>query len=171
MSYDAALVGSDFGRGTAYRAELPFHRLNVPAGRMSAFPDRADDFVDWLAENGIADNPLLFASRGDYGLYLRDRLAGLLRNREQRARVDFVRAKASACRPDGTGGFSFTLDNGEQLRAQNVVLCLGVGAASLPVQTSQGKKRGHNVSSATAGSRDGCPKSKPGIVSAFWGRA
>lgn len=132
-----AIVGDelDFGRGTAYRAELPFHRLNVPAGRMSAFPDRADDFVDWLAENGIADNPLLFASRGDYGLYPRDRLAGLLRNREQRARVDFVRAKASACRPDGTGGFSSTLDNGAQLRAQNVVLCLGVGAASLPVQT------------------------------------
>ena len=43
MSYGAALVGSDFGRGTAYRAELPFHRLNVLAGRMSAFPDRADD--------------------------------------------------------------------------------------------------------------------------------
>ncbi|MGV2052888.1 FAD/NAD(P)-binding protein [Agrobacterium sp. 22-209-1] len=95
-----------------------------------------------MAENGIADNPLLFALRGDYGLYLRDRLAGLLRNREQRARVDFVAAKASACRPDGTGGFSFTLENGEQLHAQNVVLCLGVGAASLPVQTVAREEEG-----------------------------
>ncbi|NTE36714.1 FAD/NAD(P)-binding protein [Agrobacterium tumefaciens] len=139
-----AIVGdeSDFGRGTAYRTELPYHRLNVPAGRMSVFPDRPDDFVDWLAENGIADNPLLFASRGDYGLYLRDRLAGLLRSREQRARVDFVRARASACRPDGAGGFSFALENGEQLRAQNVVLCLGVGAASLPVQTVAREEEG-----------------------------
>lgn len=132
-----AIVGdeSDFGRGTAYRTELPYHRLNVPAGRMSVFPDRADDFLDWLRENGIGDDPLLFASRGDYGLYLRDRLASLLRSREQRARVDFIRAKASACLPDDESGFAFTLENGERLHAQNVVLCLGVGAASLPVQT------------------------------------
>ncbi|MDH7809863.1 MULTISPECIES: FAD/NAD(P)-binding protein [unclassified Rhizobium] len=132
-----AIVGdeSDFGRGTAYRTELPYHRLNVPAGRMSVFPDRPDDFLDWLTENGLGNDPLAFASRGDYGLYLRDRLASLLRSRDQRARVDFIRAKASACRPDGDGGFSFALENGEKLRAQNVVLCLGVGAASLPVQT------------------------------------
>ncbi|MCZ7468543.1 FAD/NAD(P)-binding domain-containing protein [Agrobacterium sp. O3.4] len=163
MSYDVALVGSgfaaictaahllsslpakasivivgdesDFGRGTAYRTELPYHRLNVPAGRMSVFPDRPNDFVDWLKESGIGDDPLLFASRGDYGLYLRDRLATLLRSREQRARVDFIRAKASTCRPADAGGFTFVLENGETMRAQNVVLCVGVGAASLPVQT------------------------------------
>ncbi|CUX54347.1 MULTISPECIES: FAD/NAD(P)-binding protein [Agrobacterium] len=132
-----AIVGdeSDFGRGTAYRTELPYHRLNVPAGRMSVFPDRPNDFVDWLTENGITTDPLAFASRGDYGLYLRDRLANLLRSREQRARVDFIRAKASACRPDGAGGFSFVLENDEKLHAKNVILCLGVGSASLPVQT------------------------------------
>ncbi len=132
-----AIVGdeSDFGRGTAYRTELPYHRLNVPAGRMSVFPDRPNDFVDWLGENGITTDPLAFASRGDYGLYLRDRLANLLRRREQRARVDFIRAKASACRPDGAGGFSFVLENDDQLHAKNVILCLGVGSASLPVQT------------------------------------
>ncbi|MCZ7488724.1 FAD/NAD(P)-binding protein [Rhizobium rhizogenes] len=163
MSYDVALVGSgfaaictaahllsslpakasivivgdesDFGRGTAYRTELPYHRLNVPAGRMTVFPDRPNDFVDWLKESGIGDDPLLFASRGDYGLYLRDRLATLLRSREQRARVDFIRAKASTCRPTDAGGFTFVLENGETMRAQNVVLCVGVGAASLPVQT------------------------------------
>lgn len=132
-----AIVGddSDFGRGTAYRTELPYHRLNVPAGRMSVFPDRPNDFLDWLTGNGLGDDPLLFASRGDYGLYLRDRLAALLRSRDQRARVDFIRAKASGCRPDSDGGYSFVLENGEMLLAQNVVLCLGVGAASLPVQT------------------------------------
>lgn len=139
-----AIVGdeSDFGRGTAYRTELPYHRLNVPAGRMSVFPDRPDDFLEWLSENGIGQDPLLFASRGDYGLYLRDRLASLLRSRDQRARVDFIRAKASACRPDRDGGFSFSLENGETLRAQNVVLCLGVGSAGLPVQTVAKEEEG-----------------------------
>lgn len=139
-----AIVGdeSDFGRGTAYRTELPYHRLNVPAGRMSVFPDRPDDFVEWLAQNGLGNDPLLFASRGDYGLYLRDRLPSLLRSREQRARVDFIRAKASACRPESQGGFTFTLENGETLQARNVVLCLGVGAASLPVQTAAKREEG-----------------------------
>ncbi len=139
-----AIVGdeSDFGRGTAYRTELPYHRLNVPAGRMSVFPDRPNDFVEWLAQNGLGNDPLLFASRGDYGLYLRDRLASLLRSREQRARVDFIRAKASACRPESQGGFTFTLENGERLQARNVVLCLGVGAASLPLQTAAKREEG-----------------------------
>ncbi|QKJ93398.1 FAD/NAD(P)-binding protein [Agrobacterium pusense] len=139
-----AIVGdeSDFGRGTAYRTELPYHRLNVPAGRMSVFPDRPDDFVEWLAQNGLGTDPFLFASRGDYGLYLRDRLASLLRSREQRARVDFIRAKASACRPGPQGDFTFTLENGETLQARNVVLCLGVGAASLPVQTAAKREEG-----------------------------
>ena len=136
-----AIVGddTDFGRGTAYRTELPFHRLNVPAGRMSLFPERPDDFLNWLAEKGIGNDPLAFASRGDYGLYLRDRLASLLRGRDQRVRVDFVRAKASACRPDGADSFLFRLENGETMTAKNVILCLGLGAASLPVETSNGR--------------------------------
>ncbi|MDS7594551.1 FAD/NAD(P)-binding protein [Agrobacterium tumefaciens] len=131
-----AIVGddADFGRGTAYRTELPFHRLNVPAGRMSLFPDRPDDFLEWLREKDIANDPLLFASRGDYGLYLRDRLASLLRSRDQRVRVDFIRAKASSCRPAADDAFSFQLDNGERMEARNVVMCLGLGSASLPVE-------------------------------------
>ncbi len=80
-SSSVAVVGDDpgFGRGTAYRTELYLHRLNVPAGRMSLFADRPEAFVDWLAEHkrplGAGD----FASRRDYGLYIRDSLAGLLR--------------------------------------------------------------------------------------------
>ncbi|CVI63486.1 hypothetical protein AGR9A_Lc40436 [Agrobacterium salinitolerans str. Hayward 0363] len=48
--------------------------------------------------------------------------------------MDFVRAKGWVSRADRRGGFLSTLENGEQLRALNVVLCLGVGATSLPVQ-------------------------------------
>lgn len=51
-----AVVGDDpgFGRGTAYRTEFYLHRLNVPAARMSVFPDRSEDFVDWLRKQGRA---------------------------------------------------------------------------------------------------------------------
>jgi len=56
-----AVIGDDpgFGRGTAYRSELYLHRLNVPAGRMSLFPDRPDGFVEWLAERSRGNS--LFA--------------------------------------------------------------------------------------------------------------
>lgn len=129
-----AVIGDDpgFGRGTAYRTEFYVHRLNVPAGRMSVFPDRPDDFVEWLAGKGRDLSNDDFASRGDYGLYLRDRLAALLRSRPNCAKVDFVKAKATGCvRSDGDS-VVFHLDNDERIVARNVALCLGVGNAQLP---------------------------------------
>ncbi len=130
-----AVVGDDpgFGRGTAYRTEFYLHRLNVPAGRMSVFPDEPDDFVAWLsAENRLVEAHD-FASRGDYGRYLRDRLAALLRDRPNRASVDFIKAKAKACVECTTSGVIFHLDNRTEMTARNVVLCLGVGNAELPL--------------------------------------
>ncbi|CVI63487.1 hypothetical protein AGR9A_Lc40437 [Agrobacterium salinitolerans str. Hayward 0363] len=49
---------------------------------MSVVPDKPDDFVNWLVERGMADNPLLFALCGDDDRYLRYMLAGLLRIEE-----------------------------------------------------------------------------------------
>jgi uncharacterized NAD(P)/FAD-binding protein YdhS len=134
-SASVAIIGDDpgFGRGTAYRTEFHLHRLNVPAGRMSVFPDQPDDFVEWLRRDGREVAASDFASRGDYGLYLRDTLASLLRSRDQRARVDFIKAKALACLDCETTGVVFHLDNGAELRAAKVVLCLGVGSANLPL--------------------------------------
>lgn len=134
-SASIAVVGDDpgFGRGTAYRTEFYLHRLNVPAARMSVFPDLPDDFVEWLRRQGKAAFPEDFASRGDYGLYLRDTLASLLRPRERRAHVDFIRAKATACVQCEQDGIVFHLDNRSELRARTVILALGVGNADLPL--------------------------------------
>lgn len=130
-----AVVGDDpgFGRGTAYRSEFYLHRLNVPAARMSLFPDEPDDFVDWLKEKGRNPEGAYFASRGDYGLYLRDRLAVILRRRDDRPVVDFIKAKATACMMPGDTTVEFHLDNGSVLEAKNVALCLGVGNADMPI--------------------------------------
>lgn len=130
-----AVVGDDpgFGRGTAYRTEFYLHRLNVPAGRMSVFPDRPNDFIEWLHRQDRAISADEFASRGDYGLYLRDTLAALLRDRDGRARVDFIKAKATGCVERFPVGMVFQLDNAAELIARKVVLCLGVGNAGLPV--------------------------------------
>jgi uncharacterized NAD(P)/FAD-binding protein YdhS len=137
-SASIAVVGDDpgFGRGTAYRTELHVHRLNVPAGRMSIFADQPDDFVNWLRHQRPGVPPDDFASRDDFGRYLRDRLASLLRNRDNRPTLHFIKAKATACDQCMPGKVVFQLDNGSKLEAANVVLCLGVGNADLPVDLS-----------------------------------
>ncbi len=138
-----AVVGDDvgFGRGTAYRTEFHLHRLNVPAARMSVFCDEPDDFREWLAIHGRTADAQVFASRGDYGLYLRDRFAALLRERRQGIRVDFIKAKASRCVRQTNGAHSFHLTTGQLLDARSVVLCLGLGNADLPVTASQTSDR------------------------------
>lgn len=60
-------------RGIAYASNEPFHLLNVPAGKISAFPDQPDDFLRWLA---MRKNPATahsaFLPRRVYGDYLSD---------------------------------------------------------------------------------------------------
>jgi uncharacterized NAD(P)/FAD-binding protein YdhS len=131
-----AVVGDDpaFGRGTAYRTEFHLHRLNVPAGRMSLFPEEPDHFLAWLDRQGRGISRDEFASRGDYGLYLRDTLAALLRDRHSRAKLDFIRAKATGCVRSDADGLLFQLADGQSMHARAVALCLGVGTADLPLR-------------------------------------
>lgn len=132
-SASIAIVGDNpgFGRGTAYRTELYLHRLNVPASRMSLFPDRPNDFVDWLERKGKHLSGADFASRGDYGLYLRDTLAAHLRKRK--CRIDFIKAKATGCIERYARTFGFQLENGDEIAGHHIVLCLGLGNAPIPV--------------------------------------
>jgi uncharacterized NAD(P)/FAD-binding protein YdhS len=59
------------GCGVAYSTECPVHLLNVPAGKISAFPDRPDHFVRWLSERSGANvAPSSFVPRSSYGDYL-----------------------------------------------------------------------------------------------------
>ncbi|KQZ49790.1 FAD-dependent pyridine nucleotide-disulfide oxidoreductase [Rhizobium sp. Root149] len=129
-----AVIGDDpgFGRGTAYRSEFHIHRLNVAAARMSIFPDRPDDFLNWQMEKGRSVKAGDYVPRSDFGLYLRDRLAELLRQRQTCARVDFIKAKALGCLDIGADTTMIRLAHGGELVARNLVLCLGVGSASIP---------------------------------------
>jgi uncharacterized NAD(P)/FAD-binding protein YdhS len=135
-----AVVSDDsgFGRGTAYRTELHLHRLNVPAGRMSAFPATPNDFLEWLQKRGRDANASSFVSRHDYGLYMRDTLASMLRPQRQRARVDFVKSRAKAMAVGEAGERRIRLANGEVITGRNIVLCLGLGTAGLPRLTFSG---------------------------------
>ena len=124
---------AEAGRGVAYATRHPRHVLNVPAGRMSAWPDRPDDLLRWLHAGPRPDADAgTFIARGLYGDYLAHTLADAARTAapgvglERRGEVAGIEADA--------GGATLTFATGERLAADRVVLALGHGApqASVP---------------------------------------
>jgi hypothetical protein len=51
------------GERVAYSTREPVHLLNVPAGRMRAWPDRPDDFVRWASRRHGEVRPTAFLPR------------------------------------------------------------------------------------------------------------
>lgn len=116
-----------FGPGLAYSTPCAAHLLNVPVGRMSAFPDEPDDFLRWGLAQGHAWTGGTFAPRREYGRYLQDTLNAA----EALARAPLVRISGEvvACRhtPDGFH-IEWTAPDGSPrapLAAEAAVLALG----------------------------------------------
>lgn len=129
-----------FGRGLAYGTPHPSHRLNVPAGRMSAFPDRPHHFVEWLRglppgtcpslADGVGNDT--FVSRRLYGSYLQHLLENALVRRSSRAglRLAIDEAVGIEQKPDR---LTITLAMGRSVDVDMAVLALGNGEPTLPV--------------------------------------
>ena len=123
------------GEGVAYSTTRPEHLLNVPAGRMSAFPDRPEDFVDWLCRHGDTEAARLAVSgrympRRGYAAYLRARLdearAGSDVSLELFAhRITALHRQADGLRLEWAGGAA---------RAAGVVLATGNAPRPLPAR-------------------------------------
>ena len=62
-----------FGRGIAYQAQIDSLLLNVPAGKMSAYSNQPNHFVDWLNKKNKESKEKFdqkFVARNEYGCYL-----------------------------------------------------------------------------------------------------
>jgi uncharacterized NAD(P)/FAD-binding protein YdhS len=112
-----------FGRGVAYSATAPWHRLNIPAAKMGGRND--DDpsgFVDWLVQHGHlrpGDYAGSFVPRALYGDYLRELLAEIATAGMLAMRQGTVIAVEPRAR-----GYAVTTDTGE-MGGDVVALCLG----------------------------------------------
>ena len=106
------------GRGIAYGTSDPAHLLNVPAGKMSAWPDQPDDLTAQL-EAG----PGSFAERRDYGDYLAAKLADAVRE----GAVELVDGAVTLGSPSPAGGWAVTLEDGRRLDSAGLVLATGNG--------------------------------------------
>ncbi|MCW0466555.1 FAD/NAD(P)-binding protein [Xanthomonas sacchari] len=125
-------------QGVAYATPCAEHLLNVTAGRMSAFAEAPDDFLDWLQQQALypqlsrAALAEAYVQRRHYAAYLRARLwqaqtAGP-------ARLQWRQARVLALHPQPTGGQILQLDDGGQLHAGATVLALGNSLRPLPAR-------------------------------------
>jgi uncharacterized NAD(P)/FAD-binding protein YdhS/trehalose-6-phosphate synthase len=121
--------GEAFGRGVAYGTDSVEHLLNVPAGKMSAFADAPDHFLEWLCNHrselanlGVSDfSPNSFLPRAAYGKYVSDlfRQVQLAAPGIETTVEEIVDVEAKA------GHLVLGAANGNRLTAAKVVLALG----------------------------------------------
>jgi trehalose-6-phosphate synthase len=118
-----------FGCGAAYGAGDAQHLLNVPAGKISAFAEEPDHFLQWL-EGHRAELPNLgveeisresFLPRQVYGKYVRDILDHARRTAPG---LDMAETEVVDIEP-GRKGLALIGKNGEMFAASKVVLALG----------------------------------------------
>lgn len=121
------------GLGTAYGLADDIHRLNVPAGRMSLFPDRPSHLCDWLRSNGPEYGAEDFIPRRLFGAYVQDTFEAQLRRSDNRTRLCFQDAEAIDCDALDDDRQIFHLSSGERLAAKASVFCIGGTPAGLPL--------------------------------------
>jgi len=123
--YDGA---GAFGRGAAYGATSPWHRLNVPASKMGGWQaDDPEEFLQWLADRDGGTSHShggRYVERAIYGEWLSARLFDAVRA----GRVQLVKAYVLALQPAPSGStarWQLLLADGRRHFAQAVALCQG----------------------------------------------
>ena len=132
VPFDLTLVdpAPEAGRGRAYATPDACHRLNVPAGNMSCYPDDPGHFVRWLCGHGEPTvTPADFVRRHRYGAYLADTLGRAIMAAHGVVTVRRLRVRAVGCDwstdPDGGPRARLALSDGSTLDADRVVLATG----------------------------------------------
>ena len=129
------------GRGIAYSTRVEAHLLNVPAGKMSAFPDDAEHFLRWAQKNYDANVEAgSFVPRRVYGEYIEATLGEA--QAASKGRLEWIQAEVVAVTRKGNEA-ELSLADGRKLVGDRVVLALGNFRPSdpaLPGKTESSKR-------------------------------
>lgn len=114
-----------FGAGVAYATRVAGHLLNVPAARMSAFPDVPDHFLQWAVRQHPDVRPESFVPRQWYAAYLAElldgaKISGTLGNALHRLDAEVV-----GVAPGAASHWTVECADGRRLPADVVVLAIG----------------------------------------------
>ena len=96
------LINSHYplAKGVAYSSYSHKHLLNVPAKNMSAFPDKPNDFMNWIKNHdnyGALDQnelPGMYLPRNIYGHYLKDTFDNAIRKKPENVSIEFIHDEA-----------------------------------------------------------------------------
>jgi uncharacterized NAD(P)/FAD-binding protein YdhS len=126
----------ELGLGLAYSTPSLRHLLNVPAGKISAFPDDPMHFLNWLrCHHDPQATIATFAPRAVFGRYIQFLLS-------EEPEIEQVRSAVTDCRLDGAGAV-LVLENGRKLKVDRVVLATGnFDPAPLPGISKAAKSSG-----------------------------
>lgn len=121
---------SEVGPGVAYGTGFSGHLLNVPAARMSAFPDQPDHFLSWVEARAgrpgfpAAMTPGDYLPRQVYGLYLSDVLAEAEQGAAPGVSLQSVKGEVLEIEPEESG-VRLRCGGGQYFAANRVVLAIG----------------------------------------------
>jgi uncharacterized NAD(P)/FAD-binding protein YdhS len=116
---------TSIAEGAAYRTPDARHLLNVPASGMSAWPDRSDDFLEWVKRRDPSVAPYSFMPRRTYGEYLRTTLLDAIAKAGPEVSVEIRRDEADAIERRGKSGWRVHCVESQALEADVVVLATG----------------------------------------------
>lgn len=115
---------SKIGRGVAFGTEKDSHLLNVPAGRMGAFPDDIEHFHKWLIEKGHTFDSHDFVPRKIFGEYLREVFTIAAESRAKHVTLNLIDDEAVDMSVNADSG-EVILRSGEIIQTDRVVLAFG----------------------------------------------
>ncbi len=124
------------GLGVAYSTPKDFHLLNVPAGKMGAFPDDAGHFHEWLEKKEYPFKPTDFVPRRIYGEYLKKLFWEAYETRPENVGVNLHGEEAIDILFKENGA-EVWLSSGKRLPSDKVVLAFGNFPPPVPRMESQ----------------------------------
>ena len=108
--------------GIAYSTENDSHLLNVPAYKMSAFPEKGDDFIQWLGNRGYGYQARSFVPRRLYKDYIRDLLKSELEQCGDSVNYTSINDVAIDIQPEER---TLLTESGRRVAFDKLVLALG----------------------------------------------
>jgi uncharacterized NAD(P)/FAD-binding protein YdhS/predicted metal-dependent enzyme (double-stranded beta helix superfamily) len=114
------------GEGIAYRTNDSRHLLNVPAGKMSAWPDRPDDFLNFARKGDSSVKAGDFLPRKIYGHYVRQTMLDLADSAGENLSVEIIRDDATCLTPAlNSPGWAVSTAAGQKFEADVAIVTLG----------------------------------------------